>query len=336
MPYATKRQAHKATTTDNAAAQGALNDVYQRITDQIIAAIEAGAGKWEMPWHSGDDGAGMVRPVNATTGKPYRGVNVLALWIAAQDKGYATSEWATYKQWQEKGAQVRKGEKSQFVVFWKINDQEGETQDGGNSGNGGEQTDNEPSGRRVFARGYAVFNAAQVDGYTPAQPETPPATPSSTPRNPEAETFFTATGADIRHGGNRAFYKPGTDHIQMPPFEAFPEATDYYSVLGHETVHWTSAEKRLDRDLSGRFGNEAYAAEELIAELGAAFLCADLGLANTPRPDHAAYVASWLKVLKNDSHAIFTAASRAQAATDYLHGLQEQAQPRLLTAPPAP
>ena len=330
MPYAkkpTKRQSYKsaATTSDE---KPPLLDIYQRVTDQIIEAIEAGAEKWEMPWHT-TGGADIMRPINATTHKAYRGVNVLALWIAAQHNGYAANEWATYKQWQEKGAQVRKGERSQFVVFWKITDQGDETQDGGEDSS----ADNDGQSRRVFARGYPVFNTAQVDGYTPPpQPEPLPPLPTN-PRNDAAEAFFAATGAQIQHGGNRAFYRPSTDQIQMPPFEAFPDVTDYYSVLGHETVHWTSAKHRLDRDLSGRFGSEAYAAEELIAELGAAFLCADLGLTNTPRPDHASYVASWLKVLKGDNRAIFTAAARAQKAADFLHELQPQPQPRPGAAP---
>ena len=172
--------------------------------------------------------------------------------------------------------------------------------------------------RSVLARGYAVFNAEQVDGY-----EVPPTPPRpEIQRVQEAERFFEALGADIKHGGNRAFYRPSGDHIQMPNFESFRDAVSYYSVLAHEATHWTGATLRLDRDLSGRFGNAAYAAEELVAELGAAFLCADLGLTNEPRPDHAAYVANWLQVLKEDKRAIFTAAAKAQQAADYVHGLQ--------------
>ena len=167
----TKPAHRKAKDSVNAATGEAPNtraDVYQRVTDQIIAAVEAGADKWEMPWHT-TDGTGIIYPMNATTRKAYRGVNVIALWIAAKHQGYATSEWATYKQWQEIGAQVRKGERSQFVVFWKINDKGEETQDG-------ESDTSEETSRRVFARGYSVFNAAQVDGYTPLPPpEQPPA-----------------------------------------------------------------------------------------------------------------------------------------------------------------
>ncbi len=157
-------------------------------------------------------------------------------------------------------------------------------------------------------------------GYTPVRPEPLPAAE----RIERAEEFFRHIGADVRHGGPKAFYSPSTDHIQMPPWEAFKDAEAYYATFGHEHQHWTGGEKRLARDLKGRFGSEAYAMEELGAELGAAFLCADLGLAVNPRPEHAAYIDSWLKVMRGDKRAIFTAASQAQRSTDYLHSLQPQ------------
>ena len=133
-----------------------------------------------------------------------------------------------------------------------------------------------------------------------------------------AETFFKAIAADVRHGGNQAYYAPATDHVQMPAFQAFTDNVSYYSTLAHEHTHWTAKESRCDRQLGKRFGDHAYAAEELIAELGAAFTCAHLGLSTEPREDHAQYLASWLKVLKADSRAIFTAASKAQQACDWL------------------
>ena len=173
----------------------------------------------------------------------------------------------------------------------------------------------------MFARGYSVFNAAQVDGYAaPAQPVLPEAE-----RIGHAEAFFAAIGADIRHGGNRACYVPALDQIRMPPFEAFRDPVAYYATLAHEATHLTGHPSRCARDLRGRFGDEAYAAEELIAELGAAFLCADLALAPEPRPDHAAYVASWLNVLRDDKRAIFTAAAKAQQAADWMHARQDAA-----------
>jgi len=297
------------------AAEDSRADIYQCVTDRIAAAIEAGAGKWQMPWHPGADRAAPRLPFNAVTGKPYRGINTVVLWATAQAEGYPSAVWATYRQWQELGAQVRKGEQSSPVVFWKINGpDEGEDGDNGRDGEDGRQS-------RVFARGYSVFNAAQVDGYaTPALPVLP-----EPERIGHAEAFFAALGADIRHGGNRACYVPGLDQIRMPPFPAFRDAVAYYATLAHEATHMTGHASRCARDLRGRFGEEAYAAEELVAELGAAFLCADLALAPEPRPDHAAYVASWLRVLRGDKRAIFTAAAKAQAAADWMHTRQAAA-----------
>lgn len=300
------------TTTRQADTKGPA-DIYQRITDQIAAAIEAGAGKWRMPWHFGADGAAPGLPVNAATGKPYRGVNTVVLWATAQAEGYRSVIWATYRQWAELGAQVRKGERASPVVFWKISGKD-EQED---------VDDVADDGRRplVLARGYSVFNAAQVDGYaTPALPVLPEAE-----RIGHAEAFFAAIGADIRHGGNRACYAPSLDQIRMPPFEAFRDPIAYYATLTHEATHLTGHQSRCARDLRGRFGDEAYAAEELIAELGGAFVRADLALTPEPRPDHAAYVASWLKVLRGDKRAIFTAAAKAQAAADWMHAKQSAA-----------
>jgi len=276
-------------------------DVYARVTAQIINAIEQGVGNWRMPWHT--NGRYAFSPINVASKKPYRGINTVCLWAAAQAKGYERGEWATYQQWQERGAQVRKGEKATTVVFWKFAN-ETESEDG----------EQHAASKFCFCRGYSVFNAAQVDGYAPktdadiAMPE----------RIAHAEAFFQAIRADLRHGGNQAFYAPVTDHIQMPPLGAFAENVSYYSTLAHEHTHWTAPTARCDRQLGKRFGDSAYAAEELIAELGAAFTCAHLGLSTEPREDHAQYLASWLRVLKADSRAIFTAASKAQQATDWM------------------
>jgi antirestriction protein ArdC len=280
-------------------------DVYRKVTDAIINAIEQGVRTWRMPWHT--TGRFAFSPINVTSKKPYRGINTVCLWAAAQAKGYESGEWATYQQWQERSAQVRKGEKATTVVFWKSASDSQESQDGE-----GEQYAG--SSRLLFTRGYSVFNAAQVQGYTPkADPDRP-----IIERIAEADAFFERIGATVRHGGNQAFYAPATDHIQMPPMQAFHESKGYYSTLAHEHTHWTAKADRCDRQLGKRFGDNAYAAEELIAELGAAFTCAHLGLSTEPREDHAAYVASWLKVLKADSRAIFTAASKAQKACDWL------------------
>jgi antirestriction protein ArdC len=288
-------------TSDNTASN--QRDVYTRVTSQIINAIEQGVSNWRMPWHT--SGRFASSPINATSRKPYRGINTVCLWAAAEAKGYDSGEWATYAQWQERGAQVRRGEKSTTVVFWKFANNASETDDGETPATGS---------RLLFTRGYAVFNAGQVDGYTPRHEAEIP----MPERIERAERWFQAIGADLRHGGNRAYYAPADDHIQMPPFAAFAENVAYYSTLAHEHTHWTARAERCDRQLGKRFGDSAYAAEELIAELGAAFACAHLGLSTEPREDHAQYIQSWLKVLRADKRAIFTAASKAQQAADWL------------------
>ena len=287
-------------------------DVYAAVTDSIVEAIESGAGKWRMPWHSG--GAGLERPVNAQTGNAYRGVNVLALWVSAANRGYSTGTWATYKQWAARGAQVKRGEKGTVVAFYKQWDAEVEK-------NG--QTEKQ---KRFMARASYVFNADQVDGWT--APEAPVVTNPVAPVQ-AADAFVKATGATVKHGGSSAHYSPVTDHIQMPPRESFTgtdtsSATEsYYSTLLHELVHWTGPKDRCDREFGKRFGDQSYAMEELVAELGAAFLCADLRISLEPRADHAQYLNSWLQVLKADKRAIFTASSKAATATDWLHKLQK-------------
>lgn len=285
-------------------------DVYQRVTDQIIQAIEAGADKWEMPWHSQE--TAFRYPTNIESGKQYRGVNVLGLWASSYLQGFQEPVWGTFKQWSEKGLFVRKGEKATIGVFWKRLDAPGEAEATGVHEPEGQ------SGPRLVARAFPLFNAQQIDGYeAPPLPETP-----HVERIQRAEEFFAALGAELRHGGGKAFYRLEGDYIQMPPFEAFFDPIAYYSTLAHEATHWSGHKSRLDRDLKGRFGSESYAAEELIAELGAAFIAADLELAPDPRPENAAYIQSWLKVLREDSRAIFTASSHAQRAADFMHSLQ--------------
>ncbi len=282
-------------------------DIYQRITDQIAEAIERGAGTYKMPWHtSGEFG---FSPINAQSGRPYRGINVLVLWSEAEKRGFSSGLWATYKQWSDLGAQVRRGEKATAVVFWKFSQVQTKAED----------SEEESEKSIPFAREYSVFNSDQVTGFK--SDEAKPVL-SESERVEGAEQFFSSLGAEIRTGGNRAFYSSDADLIWVPNFSAFRNGTAYYSVLAHETTHWTGAPHRLNRDMSHRFGSEAYAVEELVAELGAAFVCADLGLTHEPRTDHAAYIASWLKALRNDKRAIFTASSKAQAAVDWMHSQQ--------------
>jgi antirestriction protein ArdC len=288
-------------------------DIHQHITDKIVSAIERGTGDFRLPWHR--SAGSIMRPVNMASKKAYRGVNVVALWAYAEESSYSSGVWGTYRQWSEAGAQVRKGEKAAFVVFYKELEFAAES-----------ETSDAEKITRLFARATPVFAAEQVDGYQPPVIDAPPAT-VITPLE-QAEAFVAATRASINHGGGRAFYRPSTDNIQLPPREAFigtPTSTPaeaYYSTLLHELTHWTSAETRCNRQLGKRFGDQAYAIEELVAELGAAFLCADLRITAEPRADHAQYLASWLSVLKADKKAIFTAASKASEAATFLAALQ--------------
>lgn len=287
-------------------------DVHAEITSQLVASIEANPGEFSLPWRR--NAGALHMPVNALTGNRYNGINILSLWVAAESRGYAAPLWGTYRQWADKGAQVRKGEKSSLVVFYKEFETDPDPED---------QAD---TGKRRMARASYVFNASQVDGFElPAMPQAL----GPVERIGNADRFVTSTGASVSHGGDRAFYRPSTDSIQMPDEGLFigtdtmTRSEGYYATLVHELVHWSGSDKRLRRDMSGRFGNAAYAAEELVAEIGAAFLCAELGITQDLRPDHAQYLASWLKLLKSDSKAIFTAAARASEAVSYLKSAEQ-------------
>ena len=282
--------------------------IYERVTAEIITAIEKGAGAWRMPWHH--NGSAIFRPQNVASGKAYRGLNTVALWAAAENAGFASGVWGTYRQWLAQGAQVRKGETASLIVFWKVDDPA--AQDDAEDGQ------DEAGRKRFMARGYRVFNAAQVDNYQP----TAPFVLSEAERIGHAETFLAALKITIRFGGDAAYYRPSDDTVNLPDFACFHDAVSFYGVALHECGHASGAKHRLDRDLSGRFGSEAYAAEELCVELASAMVLADLGLANHPRPDHAAYLASWLKVMRDDPRAIFTAASKAQTIADWMHAQQ--------------
>ena len=290
--------------------------IYDTITNQIIASLEVGAGKFSLPWHRCS--TPLSRPMNAVTLKTYRGVNVLALWASAEAQDFGHGIWATYRQWQALGCQVRKGEKASPIVFYKVFDK----------ADGGETEEREGSARR-FAQASHVYNVSQVDGY--AMPELSEG--EDFDPIPSADAFVTATGASIRIQGDSAHYTPSTDTITMPDRQLFfatesgSAGQNWYATLLHELVHWSGAEHRLARTFGKRFGDEAYAMEELVAELGSAFLCGDLGLSSAPRPDHARYLASWLKVLKADNRAIFTAASAAAKAAEWLGGAEQSGLP---------
>lgn len=281
-------------------------NIYEQITSVILEAIEKGCEQFQMPWNST-----LSVPRNAESGRLYRGINVLVLWAMTQRFHYATDLWATYQQWSQVGAQVRKGAKSATVVFWKFTDGDPKDQDDDPS------TTSSPTSH-CFAKAYHVFNADQVDNFAISAP----VTFSENQRIEKAERFFKQTGAVIEERGSSACYDVGADRIYMPPFAQFLKSDFFYSTLAHEVSHWTGAASRLNRQLANRFGSEAYAVEELVAELGSAFLSAELGLASEPRSDHAPYINNWLRLLKSDKRAIFTAAGHAQHAVDWLleHG----------------
>ena len=287
-------------------------DVYSRITDKIIADLEQGVRPWLKPW-SAEHAAGRITRPLRHNGIPYRGINIIMLWSTAMTKGYGCPIWLTFKQALELGGNVKKGETGELVVYANSITRT-------KTDEKGEETEREIP----FLKGYTVFNVEQCDGLPAhfyARTEPPALTPAQ--RIEAADGFFAATGADIRHGGTRAFYAEGPDYVQMPPFETFRDAESHAATLAHELTHWTKHGTRLARDLGRvKWGDEGYAREELVAELGSAFLCADLGITPEVREDHAAYIASWLKVLKDDKRFIVSAASQAQRAADYLHDLQ--------------
>lgn len=282
-------------------------DLYARVTNQIIAALEEGVRPWVKPWSAGHLAGNVTLPLRAN-GLPYSGMNVLLLWMAGVAGGYASNRWMTYRQASELGAQVRKGEKGAGIVYAdkftrRETDNQGEEQE-----------------RQVyFLKSYTVFNVEQIDGLPEQYHVKPAPLPPAFQRIEAADAFFSGISADIRYGGDRAYYAPAPDYIQMPPFEAFKDAESYYATKAHELIHWTKHSSRLNRDLGAKAkGDSGYAREELVAELGAAFLCAELGLEPAIREDHAPYLQFWLGVLREDNRAIFQAAAHAQRAVEYL------------------
>lgn len=280
------------------------SDVYARVTARIVSDLEAGVRPWFKPWRCTAPTAS--RPLRHN-GTPYRGINVVLLWIEAFQRGFGSPTWMTYKQAQQLGGQVRKGESGSLVVY----------------ADRYTKTDTEADGIETaheiaFMKGYTVFNLDQIDGLQPEQN----INEGTNSLPPDVETFFAQTGAIFEHGGDRAFYSPLHDKIRLPKPEAFVSARSYAATKAHELIHWTGHTSRLARDFGGkRFGDAGYAIEELVAELGAAFICADLAITPEVQPDHAPYVASWLQTLNNDKRLIFTAAAHAQRAADFLHAL---------------
>jgi antirestriction protein ArdC len=290
-------------------------DIHQKVTDQIIASLEEGTRPWNKPWN---DGAGGL-PLRHN-GEPYQGINILLLWMASRSEAH----WMTFNQaaqlcgmkkrsngkgWEfEEGKGVRKDEKGTTIIFYKPLD-----------------TVDKVTGEDItipLMRAYSVFNADQIDGLPDKYYSQNVEALNSDERDANADAFVHHTGAELRHGGNRAFYSPGEDFIQLPAYDSFKSSEGYYAVALHELGHWTGHKDRLNRDIRNAFGTKDYAREELIAEMSSAFLCADLQINAEPRPDHASYLEAWLKIMKEDKKAIFSAATAASKVAGYLHTLQ--------------
>ncbi len=284
----------------------APRDHSQEVTDRIIAALEAGTPPWRRPWDP-DKTGGPAMPRNAATGQRYRGINVLTLGMSGLAFSSGDPRWATYKQAENRGWQVRRGERGTTGYFFKRLELRDDSR----------PEDDEDAVRRIpLLRAFTLFHASQIEGI-PAY--VPPTVAEAPWRAPEAaETVLANSGAVVRIGGDRAFYSPATDHIQMPPKAAFATALGYCGVLIHEMSHWTGAPSRLNRDLRNSFGSHDYAREELRAEIGQVMVCAELGIADVDFSNNAAYVASWLEKLRSDRKEIFRAAADAQRIADYL------------------
>ena len=281
-------------------------DHYQEVTDRIISALEAGTPPWRKPWDP-DKAGGPAMPRNAATGHRYRGINVLTLGMSSLAFASGDPRWATYKQAEERGWQVRKGERGTTGYFFKRLELRDDTKPEG---------DDDAVRRIPLLRAFTLFHARQID----LIPDYVPPTIEEAPwRAPEAAEIIRAnSGAVIRIGGDRAFYSPSTDHIQLPPQSAFASAEGYCGTLIHEMGHWTGAPARLNRDLRNGIGSHDYAREELRAEIGQMMVCAELGISDCDFSNNAAYVASWLEKLRSDRKEIFRAAADAQRIADYL------------------
>ncbi len=307
-----RRSAAKARTSSAKASLAAATpsrreggNLYDEVTRKIITQLEAGRLPWVQPWGRAG-GAALSLPRNGITGRRYSGVNILLLWGAVIEHGYPTQGWLTFKQALAAGGNVRKGERGTTVVYadrFTPKDEQARAAEAG-----------EEPGKVAFLKRFTVFNLAQCEGLEGVDPE--PAPLPERQAIPHAEALIAATGADFRIGGDMAFYSPSHDFVRVPPQPAFADQINYYRTAFHELSHWTGHGSRLDRDQSGVRGGKAYAREELVAEMGAAFVCATLGIVPTVR--HADYLGSWLQVLREDNRAIFRAASAASKAADFL------------------
>jgi len=282
-------------------------DLYQSVTDTVISQLETGTVPWVQPWGRPDSSAPCALPQNAHTGRTYSGINILLLWGAAIETARTTPYWLTFKQALALGGAVRKGERGTTVCYADTFVPKAEAQRAQETGDDAQ--------RVGFLKRYTVFNADQCEGLDAHFFEGAPPVPERE-LIPRAESLIKATGADFRIGGDRAFFVPSQDYIQVPPQPAFKDQINYYRTCFHELGHWTGHKSRLDRDMKGKFGSKDYAREELVAEMASAFICAAQSIEPTVR--HTDYIGSWLKVLKEDKRAIFRAASLASKAADFI------------------
>lgn len=284
-------------------------DLHQHVTDTIIRQLETGVAPWQKPWQG--DELCLSLPYNFTTGNNYQGINILLLWTTAFSNNYQSAEWASFKQWQDKKEVIRKGEKGTLIVYYDTfeKEEEGEIK------------------KIPFLKSSIVFNRCQLASYTPNK-TTSIANSPTWERVNAMEQFVKNTKAVVKEHDGDAIYIKAEDHILMPKAEYFIQTytvspyQGYYTTLMHELTHWTGHPTRLNRQFGRRFADKVYAAEELLAELGASFLCADLGLPIYETGHNANYIANWLIALRNDKHFIFAAASEASKAVGYLHSLQ--------------
>jgi antirestriction protein ArdC len=305
-------------------------DIAQSITNKILAKLEAGTKPWVKPW----TGGAISRPLRHC-GAPYRGINTLLLWMEAEERGFSSPYWMTYRQAEIFKGQVRKGEKCSHAVFYKTLTSQDEKA-GTDDGNAIDIAEEGGSKTRRLLRQYALFNADQIDGlpelYYPRTKVIGPLPESE--HRPQIESFFAKIPAIVRHNGFRAYYNRTRDEIVLPPIELFNSYLGYAAVRGHESAHWAGAEKRLNRTFGKRFGDAAYAMEELVADISAAVLGAALGLPEAELDNHASYLAAWLTVLKSDKTAILTAASKADETVDYLMGFGQAGASRIIDREP--
>lgn len=299
--------------------------LYQEITDKIVAELEVGRVPWVQPWGTATARAPLAMPRNTATGRRYSGINVLILWGAVNACGFTGQSWLTFRQALGFGGNVRKGERGTTVVYADrfTPDQERRRAD----------RDGDAPNAIPFLKRFTVFNSDQCDGL-PADLTTAPPPPDVSSILPPAEALITATGSDFRIRGERAFYSPSGDFVQVPPPDAYFEPINWHRTAFHELGHWTGHPSRLGRDFSGGFGSSLYAREELVAEMAGAFVCASLGIVPTVR--HADYIGSWLEVLREDNRAIVRAASAASKAADYLLAFEVTAEAEAATAPAEP